>query len=100
MILYFPTLLAAGAALAGDFRPEEFGSPLFRILFLAWIADGFACMVYGVANLKMVLAGADEPATAALRGIASAAAVIIGTPPACIALELAFKALYYIRYAL
>jgi len=89
LILYFPLLILAGADLALDFRPDELGSPLFRCLFYAWLADGSLALVAGIGALRRLwVLGEDRPRTTLILPLLACA---LGLPPAYILLDLALK---------
>ncbi|HUT53778.1 MAG TPA: hypothetical protein VM658_10325 [bacterium] len=96
LILYLPLLITAGADLFGDFRPETFGSRLFRALFVIWVLDGSACLVAGIALLRRLVRRAILPGSAAWWWPLSIAGVIAGIPPAYILVELAVKLAWYL----
>jgi hypothetical protein len=96
MIFYFPILTAAFSVLAGDFRPEEFGSPLFRALILIWVINGTTCAVLGINLLKRILQGVYKGREIIYYALISALAILMGAPPLYIALELFIKFLHYV----
>jgi len=96
LLLYFPLLFTSGAVFAGDFRPEALGSPLFRALFLLWVADGFAGMILSVVILRRLALGIIEPKASWPLGFLSLAALVMGILPAYILVELAVKLIHYL----
>ncbi len=100
MALYPPLLLVALASLKFDFRPDSFGPPLAKAFFFLWLLDGCAVLVGSIVVINRLALGAYPAKTTAMLAPLAIIGVIIGLPPAYVAVELVYKLILYLGYAI